>query len=81
MLGEGLGFFGFGPGGADGGVREEGGDEVAEEGLPVRGGAVEVPVFEGAAGHGCGAGVCRLVGGGWGGGFWVGWLSLGSRHW
>lgn len=31
---------------------EERGDEVAEEGLSVRGGAVEVPVFERTAGHG-----------------------------
>ena len=32
-------------------MREERGDEVAEEGLPVGGGAVQVPVFGGAAGH------------------------------
>lgn len=31
---------------------EERGHEVAEEGLSVRGGAVEVPVFERSAGHG-----------------------------
>ncbi len=37
LLGEALGFFGFGPGGGDGFVLEEGGDEVAEEGLAVRG--------------------------------------------
>ncbi len=49
---EALGFFGFVPGGADGFVFEEGGDEVAEEGLAVGGTAVEVAVFEGAAGHG-----------------------------
>ena len=30
---------------------EERGDEVTEEGLPVGGGAVQVPVFGGAAGH------------------------------
>ena len=32
-------------------MADERGDEVAEEGLSVRGGAVQVPVFEGAAGH------------------------------
>ena len=31
---------------------EEGGDEVAEEGLSVRGFAAEMAVFEVAAGHG-----------------------------
>lgn len=51
-FGEALGFFGFGPGGRDGFVLDEGGDEVAEEGDAVGGFAAEVPVFEGAAGHG-----------------------------
>jgi len=46
-----LGFFGFGPGGSDGFVSYEGGDEVAEESLAVGGAAVEVTVFQGAAGH------------------------------
>ena len=33
---------------------DERGDEVAEEGLAVRGGAVQMPVFQGPAGHlGC----------------------------
>ena len=32
-------------------MRDERGDEVAEEGLPVRGGAVQMPVLGGAAGH------------------------------
>lgn len=39
FLGEALGFFGFGPGGGDGFVLEEGSDEIPEEGLAVRGGA------------------------------------------
>lgn len=55
FFGEALGFFCFGPGRADGFVGEEGGYEVAEQGLAVGGGAVEVAVFEGAAGH-CGGG-------------------------
>ena len=46
-------------------MRDERGDEVTEEGLPVRGGAVQVPVFQGAAGH-CemrwGAGKVRWMG-------------------
>lgn len=37
FLGEALGFFGFGPGCCYGFVLYEGGDEVAEEGLPVGG--------------------------------------------
>ena len=40
FFGEALRFFGFGPGRFDGFVRYEGGDEVAEEGLAVRGAAV-----------------------------------------
>lgn len=52
LLGEALGFFGFVPGRGDGFVLEEGGDEVAEEGLSVGGAAVQMAVFEGAAGHG-----------------------------
>ena len=51
FFGEALRLFGFVPGRLDGFVRDERGDEVAEEGLPVRGGAVQVPVFQGAAGH------------------------------
>ena len=51
LLGEPLRLFGFGPGRLDGFVGEERGDKVAEEGLPVGGGAVQVPVFGGAAGH------------------------------
>lgn len=53
LFGEALRFLGLVPGRLDGFVRDERGDEVAEEGLPVRGGAVQVPVFHGAAGH-CG---------------------------
>ncbi len=30
---------------------DERGDEVAEEGLPMGGGAVQMAVFQGAAGH------------------------------
>ena len=51
LLGEPLRLFGFGPGRLDGFVGEERGDEVAEEGLPMGRGAVQVPVFGGAAGH------------------------------
>ena len=65
LFGEALRFLGFVPGRLDGFVRDERGDEVAEEGLPVRGGAVQVPVFHGAAGH-CemrwGAGKVRWMG-------------------
>ena len=53
FLGQPLRFFGFGPGGCYGFVFDEGGYQVAEEGLAVRGVAAEVAVFEGAAGH-CG---------------------------
>jgi len=52
FLGEPLGFFGFRPCCGDGFVFEEGGDEVAEEGLSVGGFAAEMAVFEVAAGHG-----------------------------
>lgn len=51
FLGEPLGFFGFRPCCGDGFVFEEGGDEVAEEGLSVGGFAAEMAVFEVAAGH------------------------------
>ena len=51
-FGEALGFFGFVPGGADGFVFEEGGDEVAEVGWGVGGGGVVVAVFSGATGLG-----------------------------
>lgn len=51
LLGQPLGFFGFGPGRPDGLVGDEGGDEVAEEGLAVGGRAVQVPVFQGTARH------------------------------
>ena len=51
FFGQALGFLGFVPGGPDGFVGYEGGDEVAEEGLTVGGVAVEVAVFDGAAGH------------------------------
>ncbi len=51
FLGQPLRFFGFGPGRLDGFVGDERGDEVAEEGLPVGGGAVQMAVFQGAAGH------------------------------
>ena len=51
LFGEALRFLGLVPGRLDGFVRDERGDEVAEEGLPVRGGAVQVPVFHGTAGH------------------------------
>ena len=47
-----LGFLGFGPCGGDGLVLEEGGDEVAEEGLTMGGAAIEVTIFEVAASHG-----------------------------
>ena len=39
------------PGRLDGLVRDERGDEVAEEGLPVRRTTVQMPVFQSAAGH------------------------------
>jgi hypothetical protein len=52
FLGEPLGFLGFRPCCGDGFVLEEGGDEVAEEGLSVGGLAAEMAVFEVAAGHG-----------------------------
>lgn len=39
FFGEALGFFRFGPGGFDALVRDQGGHEVAEEGLAVGGGA------------------------------------------
>ena len=51
LLGESLGFFGFGPGGFDGFMGYEGGDEVSKEGLPVGGAAVEMAVFHMAASH------------------------------
>ena len=51
LLGQPLRLFGLVPGRLDGFVRDERGDEVAEEGLPVGGGAVQMPVFGGAAGH------------------------------
>lgn len=47
LLGETLNFFRFGEGGADGFALNQGGDEVAEEGLSVGGGAAEVAVFNG----------------------------------
>ncbi len=71
FFGEALRFFGFGPGGCYGLVGEEGGYQVAEEGLPVRGVAVQVPVFHGAAGHGVG-----VLGGGRGGGWGGGWCGV-----
>ena len=52
LLGQALRFFCFGPGRLDGFVGYEGGDEVAEEGLAVRGLAIQMPVFQVAAGHG-----------------------------
>ena len=51
FLGEPLRLLGFVPGCLYGLVRDERGDKVAEEGLPVRGAAVQMPVFQGAAGH------------------------------
>ena len=39
------------PGSADGFVGDEGGDQVAEEGLSVRGVTIQMAVFVGAAGH------------------------------
>jgi len=45
LLGEALDFFGFGPGGGYGFLVDEGGDEVAEEGLSVGGGPAQVPVL------------------------------------
>ena len=51
FFGEALRFFGFGPGGRDGFVLDERGYKIAEEGLPVRGVAAQVPVFHVAAGH------------------------------
>lgn len=52
LLGQALRFFCFGPGRLDGFVGYEGGDEVAEEGLAMRGRAIQMPVFQVAAGHG-----------------------------
>jgi len=51
LFGEPLRLFRFRPGGGDGFVLEEGGDEVAEESLAVGAVAREVPVFDGSAGH------------------------------
>jgi len=54
LLGQALGLLGFRPGRVDGLVLDERGDEVAEEGLAVRGATAEVPVAGETAGHGCG---------------------------
>lgn len=54
LVGKTLGFFGFGPGGADGFVLNKRGNEIAEECDAVGGFAAEVPVLKVAAGHGCG---------------------------
>lgn len=51
FFGEPLGFFGLRPCRGDGFVLEEGGDEVAEEGLSVGRFTAEMAVFEVAAGH------------------------------
>ena len=45
FLGEALDFFGFGPGGGYGFLVDEGGDEVAEEGLSVGRGPAQMPVL------------------------------------
>ena len=54
-----LGFFGFWPCCHDGLVCEEGGYEVAEEGLSMGGFSAEMAVFEVAAGHGERVGMIR----------------------
>ena len=46
LFGHALGFFGAGPGGADGFGFDEGGDQVAEEGHAVGGFAAEMPVLD-----------------------------------
>lgn len=51
LLGQSLRFFGFRPGRLYGFMGYKGGDEVAEEGLAVRGVAVQMPVFQSAASH------------------------------
>lgn len=51
LFGEPLGFFGFVPGCGDGFVGEEGGDEIAKEGLSVGGFSAEVTVFQRSARH------------------------------
>ena len=56
LLRHALCFFGLGPCGRNGFVLEEGGDEVTEKGLPVRGFAAEMAVFHVATGHGGGTG-------------------------
>lgn len=52
FFGETLGFFGLVPSCGYGFMGEEGGNEVAEEGLSVRGLAAKMAVFQGSAGHG-----------------------------
>ncbi len=54
LFGESLGFFGFVPGCSYGFVGEEGGDEIAEEGLTVGGFAAQMAILHCASGHGCG---------------------------
>ena len=51
FLGQALGFLGFVPCCLDGFVGDEGGDQVAEKGLPVGAVPGEVSVLDGAAGH------------------------------
>lgn len=51
LLGQPLGFLGFWPGGGYGFVFEERGDEVSEQGLPVRAAARQVSVFLESARH------------------------------
>lgn len=52
LLRQSLGLLGLGPCGGDGFVGEERGDEVAEQGLPVRGLTAEMAVLCGAPCHG-----------------------------
>ena len=79
LFGEPLRFLGLVPGRLDGFVRDERGDEVAEEGLPVRGAAVQVPVFQGAAGHFWGGGEVKWIE--WGGGSMDWCVVGGGRGW
>lgn len=53
FFGESLGFFGFVPGGGYGFMSEEGGDEIAEEGLSVGRFAAQMAILHCASGHGC----------------------------
>lgn len=76
LLGQSLRLLGLGPCGCDGFMLEERGDEVAEEGLSVRGLAAQMAEFGSTSGHSVGGGESGLFDMGFfsGRSVWISWL-------